>query len=520
MIEYNDRKGRKEMKIALFDIGTNSIHLLIVGIRPDMSFEVLTHEKDATRLGQGSFKTRKLLARSMNRALAVIGRYHEIAKKNKCDRYIAVATSAVRDARNAGAFVKAVYQKTHLKVRVISGEEEARLIFLAARSSVETYGKKALVIDIGGGSMELILGDMRSVFFRESYRLGSARLSDLFIRKDPPSKKELKRLGEFIERELKEPIKKIRKIGFDYVIGTAGTMINLASMVSHYRDSRPLPFVNQFEMRRKDFEALFRKLVRLGLKERLSLPGLDPKRADMITAGAVLVRILMRLLKVDGITLSDWGIREGMAIDFIEKYKRDAAPRGAAGNLRKESVLSFSRRFSLEETHARQVKKLALSLFDELKALHKLGTPERELLEIAAYLHDVGYFVSYQKHHRHSYYLISQSDLPGFTQEEIEIIARLALYHRKKAPSEQELRAIPVSKRSREIIRQLAALLRVADGLDRSHTRVVQSLKCRIYPKSVRVHVTAKDGSEIEKWQALERADLFQRVFKKKVSFV
>ena len=344
------------MKLALYDIGTNSIHLVVIRVREDMTFEVLTHEKDMTRLGEGSFQSKRLAARPMRRALDVLERFSKIARKTRVDESIVVATSAVRDAKNANFFVRAVNQKTGLKVRVISGEEEARLIFLAAVSSVETYGKKVLAVDIGGGSMELTLGNKRGIHFIRSYPLGTARLTNLFLHKDPPSKKELKRLEAYLHHELKESLKKIRKIGFDYVVGTSGTMINLAAMISHERDGRPLPFVNEFKMRRADIDRIEKKLIRLNNAERRALPGLDPKRADIITGGAVLVRLLTHELGVKSVTLSDWGIREGMAIDYIKNHKQDFTGGRKGASLRENSVLNFGRRYLLEEKHAKRRK--------------------------------------------------------------------------------------------------------------------------------------------------------------------
>ena len=219
------------MNIAVFDIGTNSIHMLMADIRPDLSFELLGHEKDTTRLGDGSFESHRLKKPAMQRALGVIDHFYKIAKENNVKKFVAVATSAVRDAKNGREFVREIYRHTGIRIDIISGDEEGRLIELAARSNMKVRGTKTLVVDIGGGSMELIVGDGKKHQYLKSFPLGVTRLTDHFLSKDPPSDKQLHRLEKYIEKTLSKAAKKIRKLKVQMVIGTAGTMINLGSMV-------------------------------------------------------------------------------------------------------------------------------------------------------------------------------------------------------------------------------------------------------------------------------------------------
>lgn len=504
------------MKTAIFDIGTNSIHMLVVEIQKDLSFEILDHEKDVTRLGDGSFEKKRLAKPVMRRALDVLDRFNKIADKNGVNRKIAVATSAVREAQNSGEFIQAVFKRTGLKIRVITGHEEGRLIYLAAKSSVETRGKKTLVIDIGGGSMELILGDQASISFLESFKLGVSRLTDHFIHEDPPSKKELKQLDIFIEKELKKAAKRIRKERFSIVIGTAGTMMSLASIAYYEAKHRPLQLVNHFELTRKDLERVHRRLIKMNLKERLKLPGLDAKRADITVAGSVLVLALMRLLKTESITISDKGIREGLILDFIEKNKKRLKGDEEYPDMREKSVRQLAKRCAYNETHAEHVTGLALRLFDKLAPMHGLGDNERELLRFSSLLHGIGHYVSYKKHHKHTHYLIVNSDLDGFSPEEVEIMGAVARHNRK--PFDKKKDGHHVSKAGRQVVAALASILRIADGLDRSHFGVVKSLDCRVLAKSVTITVDARQDAELEIWQAKERSDLFERVFKRKVS--
>lgn len=305
------------MKIAVFDIGTNSIHMLVAEIRRDASFEILDHEKDVTRLGDGSFKDKHLSDVSIRRAIGVIGRFHKIAKQHRVRKTLAVATSAVREAENGGEFIRQVLRRTGVRIDVITGEEEARLIFLAARSGLDIRKKKALVIDIGGGSVELIVGDHEKIYLLESLKLGVARLSDRFITKDPASKKNIRGLVSHIEKKLKRLQKKIRRLDVSTVIGTAGTFINLGAMIHEDVYSTPLRSVNGFKIWRKDVERIAARVIKSSWKERLKMPGLDPRRADIVVAGAVLAETLMRTLKIKSVSLSKRGIREGVILNFI-----------------------------------------------------------------------------------------------------------------------------------------------------------------------------------------------------------
>ena len=303
-------------KIAIYDIGTNSIHMKIIQINPDFSFEVLDHQKDMTRIGSGSFKAKKLSRRAIKRALKVLDRFSKIASRQGVRRTIAVATSAVRDAKNAGAFAKAVYKKTGLRIRVISGEEEGRLIFLGVVSGMELPGENKLIVDIGGGSVEFVLGDRRRLEADLSLPLGVARLKDRFLKKDPPSKDNLRNLEESIEDKLEDISKILEKKKFT-VIGTGGTLINLASMIYEKKESRRLKLRGHFKLKKKEFMKFHRKLAGMSADKIRKIPGSDKKRADFAVAGGVLVAALFKQFKKESIFISDKGIREGIILDFI-----------------------------------------------------------------------------------------------------------------------------------------------------------------------------------------------------------
>lgn len=293
----------------------------IIEIHEDGAFEVLEHEKDMTRIGDGSFRSQKLSKRAMKRALKVIKHFSDEARENKARFMLAVTTSAVRDAKNGRAFVKELLKKTGIRARIISGEEEGRLIFLGAASSPDKNRNRILAIDIGGGSAELVLGGEKKIDHVESLPLGVARLRDRFISKDPPSKDNLRSLENHIEDMVASVVKIVSRKKFRRVIGTGGTMINLASMVYEMKEGRRLRLRGYFELKKKDLMKLHQKLVRLRVKRLEKTPGLDKKRAKCITTGSLLVTTLMRLLRTDRIFVSDKGIREGMILDYLLKKK-------------------------------------------------------------------------------------------------------------------------------------------------------------------------------------------------------
>lgn len=320
------------MKIAVFDIGTNSIHMKVVEVNPDRSFEVLEHEKDMTRIGESSFRSRKLSEGAMKRGLKVLARFVKLAKEEGVRRMVAVATSAVRDAKNGREFAKRVFKKTGLRVRIISGRDESRLIFLGASSGSESPRGKVLTIDIGGGSAEFILGDRKKIDADLSLPLGVARLTDRFITKDPPSKENLRNLEEYIDEKLSEVLQALGKKKFSMAVGTGGTIINLASIAYETREGRALRLRGHYQLTQKDFTKLYRKMSGLRERQIRKLPGLDRKRSDIIFAGAVFVALLFKRLKTESIFVSDKGIREGILLDFL--VKNQLKPRKPKPSLR------------------------------------------------------------------------------------------------------------------------------------------------------------------------------------------
>jgi exopolyphosphatase/guanosine-5'-triphosphate,3'-diphosphate pyrophosphatase len=505
-------------KLAVIDIGTNSIHLVLAEILPDASYKILDRFKDMTRLGDGAFASRRLSDAAIVRALNTLKTLVTLARNKGFDRIVAVATSAVREARNGGDFVSQVAEQTGLTVRVISGTEEARLIFLGVKHSIALPEEPALVVDVGGGSVELIVGNRDTMLHSKSLKLGAIRLLDQFLLKAPPLPSMLRALEEAVTGQLKTAFETFKIKKFTSVIATSGMAGNLADIIHLKQTGRPLPQQNLARVALKDLRLLETELARSSLKARLALPGLDPKRVDTLLPAAVVLRRLLELTGQDEMTLCDKAIREGILYDFIVRHREGLKAEHDIPDVRRRNVLGLARRCQAPDVHSLHVAALALRLFDQTKRLHGLGQQERGWLEYAAILHDIGYLINPRQHHKHAYYLILNSDLGGLTADEIEVIANIARYHRRAVPSLKHQGFEKLTPRMKRVVRILSSLLRIADGLDRTHFSVVRAVKVKA-GKPMTIEATVTGDAEMELWAAKNRADLFQQVFRQRVRF-
>lgn len=505
-------------KLAVIDIGTNSIHLVLAEILPDASYKILDRFKDMTRLGDGAFATRRLSDAAIARALNTLKTLVTLARNKGFDRIVATATSAVREARNGGDFVNQVAEQTGLTVRVISGTEEARLIFLGVKHSIALPEEPALVVDVGGGSVELIVGNREAMLHAKSLKLGAIRLLDQFLLKAPAPPPMLRALEEAVTGQLKAALDTFKTKTFDSVIATSGMAGNLADIICLKQTGRPLPQQNLARVALKDLRLLETELARSSLKARLALPGLDPKRVDTLLPAAVVLRRLLELTGQDEMTLCDKAIREGVIYDFIAKHREGLKAETEIPDVRRRNVIGLARRCHAPEVHSLHVADLALRLFDQTKRLHGLGPQERGWLEYAAILHDIGYLINPRQHHKHAYYLIMNSDLGGLTADDIQVIANVARYHRRAVPGLRHQGFESLTPRLKRVVRILSALLRVADGLDRTHFSVVRTVSVKA-GKMMTIDATVTGDAEMELWAAKNRADLFQQVFRKRVRF-
>ena len=496
------------MRIAAIDIGSNSFHMVIVESRSG-GFHVIDREKEMVRLGERTLSRGRLSAAAMRRGLDALREYKRLADMHGVDKLLVVATSAVREAANGEDFLERVGGEIGFYPQVVSGEEEARLIYLAALHSVNLEGRRTLVVDIGGGSVELAMGAGPQVEWAVSEKLGVLRMTERFVHSDPLAARDERRLVGYV-REFMEPhAARAREEGFDLVVGTSGTALALGAMAT---EAGTLPeSLHHLTVPATALHSLRRRLVGATLKGRRRLPLMDERRADIIVAGAIVLDETLDALKAKEIVLCEWALREGLLLDYLTGHKRAVARAEAYPDVRRRSVVALAERCHFHEAHARQVAALALGLFDATAARHRLRAPERSLLEYAALLHDIGRHISYPDRHRHTEYLVRNGGLRGFDPREIEIMALVGRYHRRGVPRKKNVAFATLARPDREAVRVMAGLLRLADALDRSHRGVVKAVAVSETSRGLRLRCEVEGDAGLEQWASGRRVDLLER---------
>jgi exopolyphosphatase / guanosine-5'-triphosphate,3'-diphosphate pyrophosphatase len=507
------------MRLAAIDIGTNSVHMIVVRVRPDLSFEVVDREKEMVRLGAGGLDGRSLTEQAMSAALLALAKFRRIAESHRVDEILAAATSAMREAKNGPEFLSRIVEETGIRPRVISGTEEARLIHRAAVYGVDVMRGHAVVIDIGGGSVELTLGGAKRPSLGRSFKLGVIRLTERFVRSDPLAARDERKLVRFVNSEIDGFAQQIVDAGFDRVIGTSGTILSLGTMAAHAESGRAPNELRNLRIPARQIHRIRKEVVSLGLQQRLKLPGLEPKRGDIVVAGAVLLDTILRLLGATEITLCDLALREGLILDYVERNRQHIEQAGRYPDVRRRSVMELAERCNHSAEHSRQIARLAVSLFDQTRGVHGLGDREREWLEYAAIMHDLGVHISYEKHHRHSYYLVKNGDLRGFDPQEIEVMALVTRYHRQATPKKSHEGYADLPGPLRRTVRTLAAILRLAEGLDRSHSQPLSGVELMDRGDDALVQLRTGGDAELELWAATRHVIPFEQMLGKPVRF-
>lgn len=507
--------GRAPQVKAFIDIGTNSVRLVLVRITADGSTTELAQRKETVRLGEGEFGTGFLTAGAMARATLVVGTFADMARANGATEIVAIATAATREARNREVFLSGLRDATGLDVRPISGLEEARLIYLGVASGLHLGERTAVFIDIGGGSTELIVGDQHSYRALDSLRLGAIRLTAQFFQPGetgPVSAARYAELRDTIRGTAVRALQRLADFGpLDIAVGSSGTAQNVADIairLAHNRLRDRTDTVTAAQV-----ADVARLLCGLPQAERAKVPGINPARADIIVAGAAILQTLLEELGVGELMISDRGLREGLILDDQDRHH----PGIRAGlTVREQSVLQLGRRCQFDEAHHVHVARLALGLFDSALAcrLHDLPASAREILAHAAMLHDIGAFLSYSGHERHTYYLVRHAPLLGFDDHEIELLAAVARFHRKGFPSKLRFEYRDLPRAGRRLVRPLAALLRLAESLDRTHTGVVRQARfVRGDDGRPALHITTGGDWSLERWGLGGQIAAFARVF-------
>lgn len=487
--------------LAAIDVGTNAVRLELARPDPDGALETLHQERDPIRPGEGVFATGSMPRETADRLLSTLRRYSALCRRHKA-LVRAVATSALREARNRAEIVRRVREEAGLELEVVSGKEEARLICLGVLHR-KPPGARSLLVDIGGGSTEVVTASGEKPDNLWSLALGSVRLTEVFQASKAVTPKQLRLIRSFVAEAVRKTLpEKLAKLP-RMALGSSGTINAVVSFAAG--DSGGSASMRQLthavetlasmppERRRKRF---------------------DPRRADIIVSGAIILEGVAKHLGVEAVTAVNRGLRDGLLVDLL--YRQDTS---REDHSLADAAIDIGRRFFFDEKHSRQVTQLALALFDQLAALHNLPLSTRPYLEAAALLHDIGTAVNYERHHKHTYYLIHHADLPGLADRERELVARVARYHRRSPPDVKHSGMVGLLPSEARTVRKLATLLRVANALDCSHQQLIKSLKASHGREEVSLHLQVKHPVDLELWTVDREVAPFRNVFGKRLAF-
>ncbi len=497
--------------LGFMDIGTNSIRLMLVKINPNGSHTVMREEKEVVRLGEHEYGTGLLHPVAMKRTVIVCKRFVEVARSYGVTEIPTVATSAMRDASNRNDLLQVLEKEIAPDVSVISGKEEARLIYVGVSSGVQIGSEMSLFIDIGGGSTEISMGDQHDHYYLDSIKLGAIRVSTLFPGdEDIVDSKTYSEMKEFSKKKLVKTRMLLEGKKWKYVFGSSGTIQNLSEISNKLYGGGTRKGGTILKL--KELRKVSKHLRELPLMERIEVPGINPSRADIIVGGAAVLETVMEELGVEELITSKRGLRHGLMIDVLTRkglYPKEGV------SVRQRSVLHLARECNFDEKHSRKVQELTMELFDSAGevGLHELGKEDRELMEHAALLHDIGNLISFRKHHHHTYYIIMNSELLGFNMKEVTILANVARYHRKRAPREKDLKTDGLDANSRNKVRLMAAFLRLAETLDRAHRGLIKGASFTGKENGqALLTVEAGEDCHLEKWGIKSSREIFSEM--------
>ncbi len=495
------RRERFGDVLAAIDVGTNAVRLELARLLPDGSLETLHQERDPVRPGEGVFTTGVIARPVADRLLAALRRYSALCRRYDA-RVRAVATSAIREAKNRDEIVRRARQEAGLTLEVVSGKEEARLICLGVLQGKPPF-TRSLCIDIGGGSTEVAFAFGERPRDLWSIGLGAVRLTELFDASGKLGEKKLRVMRDYAREIVKKALPARIPYAPRTALGSSGTINAVVSFAAAEGTRHVSP---------KQLERAIHKLA--GMTQQKRRKHFDPRRADIVVAGAVILEAIAEHLALDSVTVVDRGLRDGILIDQVRRGRREKDDHSLA-----DAASAIGTRFEWDEGHARKVSSLALTLFDDLAGLHKLPAAARPYLEVAALLHDIGNAVSHQRHHKHTYYLIQNADIPGLADRERELVARIARYHRRTPPALDHMGMEGLLPSEARLVRKCATLLRVADSLDRSHLQPVTRASATVSGRAVLVRLKANAPVDLELWDVEHEQRLFREVFGKRLAF-
>jgi exopolyphosphatase/guanosine-5'-triphosphate,3'-diphosphate pyrophosphatase len=495
-------------RLAAIDVGSNSIRLVVAEAQPGGRYRVLDEERESTRLAKSLASTGKLDEESMTASLEALRRFKSIAAGMGVETMRAIATCAVREATNGLEFCRRVRQEIDLPIEIIDSDQEARLAFQSVRRRFDLAGKNSLLADIGGGSTEIVLASGELIEAIYATKLGAVRLAEKFNSAQPMSHEDIIRMMRWIDRELRKTTDK-PAAPIHQLIGSGGTFTNLASVIMASRGLARLPAAGA-RVSRADVRHLVDRLAKMNPKQRRETPGLNADRADIIVPGLGVIDSIMRRFRINTLQVHAYGVRDGLLLGMIDRLQ--GAPAATSPSF-DDQIDRFAEACGVDLAHSRQVARLAGEIYEGLGQFFELAPGDRRLLEAAARMQDVGYLISYEGHHKHSYHLILHSRLEAFRPEELDLVANVARYHRGSMPKNKHENFQGLDEADRLRVRQMAAVLRIAGGLDRSHNQTVKSVAVTGTPDSVELLIAADEHPEVDLWAAGRRAEMFEKVF-------
>lgn len=505
-------------KIAAIDIGTNSFHMIIASIDSKGLLNIYQREKELVRLGNSPGDMKNMTEESMSRGVETLKNFAKIAESENAT-IKAIATSAVREAENKKEFIDKVFEETGIEIEVVSGREEARLIYQGASRSLPVFGKKTLLIDIGGGSTETLIGKNGKVEYCNSTKIGTVRLTKKFFDKEKITSKDIEACINHIKVEWIPILNKLNNKEFDYVIATSGTLQNLITTSNLKNQSVTLENSNGLKANKEELLNTINKIKRLRNPEKIKkIKGLDENRADIILAGSLIVETFLNHLNVNEMVISSYALREGIFYKYYQLLNENEISSNIS-KLRNNTTLNLVKKYNLDINHSKYISKLCLKLFDDLQILHNLSKQDREMLKVAAYLHDCGFYISHDKHHKHSYYLILNTEMPGFTIQESELIANIARYHRKSHPKNSHKNYINLNESDKKKVWILGGILRLVEGLDRRQFGIVENYTLKISKNSIDIVLSQPIdyNIDIEIWSANRRKEMLELALNKQI---
>ena len=499
---------------AAIDVGSNAMRLKIVQVQADGSIEPIYQCRAPVRLGHEVFLTGFLTEEAIQKAIEAFGEFRDVLEKSKVHSTRAIATSATREAINSDNFVKRIYSSSGIQLERISGGEEARLVQIAVTRKIDLHDKIALVIDIGGGSVEFDVIDHGSIVYSNSLRLGTVRLCETFLRTESISDLQVLLLKAYMEQLLETTLDAINAYKIDLVLGTGGNVEEIGRLIGMpERQENGIPEDVRF-IPLRDFRRFVKEISKQSVSERMKRYDMRADRADVILpASLVLTEVLSSVAGAQGIYAANVGLKDGVLAEIADRFRNSWDT-----TLEEEEILkaaaALGHKYHFHAGHAQQVRYIAELLFDQLQPLHQLSQESRMLLRVAATLHEIGGYVNSSAHHKHSYYLITNSEVVGLQPQQLELIANIARYHRKAFPNEQKhahFQSLSYIERVR--VTKLAAMLRIADALDHQHKSVVQRVKVVIRDDAIDIDAQSFDACLLENWHLQEKGRLFTHTF-------